>query len=87
MRKGLKNLNVNFDKELAIDMVLNSLPNSYDKFVMTYHLNNMKTILIEIRSLLQIAEARMKNSHSNNLASAPIIAIQQGKGKKRNAYS
>ena len=37
----LHKLDVSFDDELVIDMVLNSLTPSYDQFVLTYHLNNM----------------------------------------------
>lgn len=77
-----KNINVNFDKKHAIDMVLNSLPSSHDKFILIYHLNNTKTTLIELHNLLRTVEAGMKNSHSNNVASTPIMAIQHGKGKK-----
>lgn len=72
----LEKLNVNFNKELAIDMVLNSLPSSYDKFIVTYHLNNIETTLIELHILLQIVEARMMKSHSNNSMSSPVMVIQ-----------
>ena len=33
----LEKLNVNCDKDLAIDMVLKYLPSSYDQFVLTHH--------------------------------------------------
>lgn len=83
----LKKLNVNFDKELAIDMVLNSMPSSYDLFILTNHLKNMEMKLIELHSLLQTTGVGIKKSHSNNIATAPFLVIQQGKGKKRKAYS
>ncbi|XP_023768339.1 uncharacterized protein LOC111916919 [Lactuca sativa] len=41
----LLKLNVNFDEELAIDIVLHSLPYFYDQFVITYHLNKEETML------------------------------------------
>ncbi|KAI3790891.1 hypothetical protein L2E82_04298 [Cichorium intybus] len=43
--QGLMKLNVHFDEELAIDIVLNSLPGCYDQFILTYHLNNSETTL------------------------------------------
>ena len=41
----LVRLNEHFDEELAIDMVLNSLPSFDDQFILAYHLNNMEIIL------------------------------------------
>lgn len=41
--KMIEKLNVKFYNELAIDMVLNSLPSSYDQFILTYPLNNIVT--------------------------------------------
>ena len=41
----LLKLNVNFDEELAIDIVLNSFPRYDDQFIMTYHLNSQETML------------------------------------------
>ena len=39
----LEKLNVNFDKELTIDI---SFPTCYDKFIPTYYSNNTKTTLM-----------------------------------------
>ena len=36
----LGKFDVKFDKELAIDMVLNSLLTGYDPLILTYHMNN-----------------------------------------------
>lgn len=51
----LENINVNFDKELVIDMVLNSLPSCHDQFILTYHLNNIESTLMYLHGLLQTA--------------------------------
>ena len=83
----LEKTNLNFDKELSIDMVLNSFPSSYDRFILTYYLNISETILIGLLNVLQTVEKGMKKFHFNNVASPLIVAIQQGKGKKRNAHS
>ena len=48
----LVKLNVHFDEELPIDIVLNSLPSCYDQFILTYHLNNIETTLAELHNLL-----------------------------------
>ena len=49
----LLKLNVSYDEELAIDIVLHSLPFSYDQFKMTYHLNKS-----HIESTSKLAENR-----------------------------
>ena len=36
----LERLNVNFEMELVIEIVLNSFPSCYDQFILNYHLNN-----------------------------------------------
>ncbi|XP_023763647.1 uncharacterized protein LOC111912145 [Lactuca sativa] len=80
----LVRLNVDFDEELAIYIVLNSLPSCYDQFISTYHLNNSEITLAQLHNLLQTVEARMKRKCiASTPASAPILAIGKGKGKKR----
>ena len=80
----LVKLNVNFDEELAIDIVLNSLPSCYDQFILTYQLNTNETTLPQFHNLLRTNEAGMKGK---SVASTPISAlvpdIGQRKGKKR----
>ena len=80
----LKRLNVVIDDEFAIDIVLNSLPSSYDQFILTYHLNNTKTTLAELHNSLLTAEAGMKGKGTSlGSGSTAVLAIGQGKGKKR----
>ena len=66
---------MNFDKDLAINMVPNSQHISYDQFILTCHLNNTGTTLIEIHNIMQTVEAGMKKSHSNSFATAPIMLV------------
>ena len=83
----LVSLNVHFDEELAIDMVLNSLPSCYDQFILAYNLNNTETTLAQLHNLLHTAKSRMKgkNQALTTIASAPVLAIGKSKGKKRKA--
>lgn len=78
----LEKLNVNFN-DLAINMVLNSLPSWCDRFIVTNHLNNTKTKLVQLHNILQTTEVRMKKSHPTSVSIAPILASHQHKGKKR----
>ena len=80
----LAKLNVMIDDDFAIDIVLNSLPSSYDQFIMTYHLNNTKQTMAELHNHLQTAEAAVKGKGvAPSPASTVVLAIGQGKGKKR----
>ena len=83
----LHKLNVSFYDELAIDMVFNSLPPSYDQFVLTYHFNNTEMTLTELHNLLQNDESRMKKNHASAATNALVLAIGSGKWKKRKAPS
>ena len=74
----LERINVNFDEELVIDIILNSLSSCYDQFILTYHLNNTKTILAQFHNFLQTTESGMKKNQVPSAASAPILVI----GKK-----
>ncbi|KAI3524446.1 hypothetical protein L1887_03101 [Cichorium endivia] len=56
----LRKLGTPVDEELAVDIVLNSLPSSYDQFTLAYHLNNSQTSLAELHGMLQTAENGLK---------------------------
>ncbi|KAI3739147.1 hypothetical protein L2E82_29543 [Cichorium intybus] len=78
----LRKLGMLVDEELAIEIVLNSLPGSYDQFTLAYHLNNTQASLSELYNMLQIAEDGMKGK-SVPSGNQPVLAIGHGKGKKR----
>ena len=48
-------LNENFPEELAIDIILHSLPSCYDQFRMTYHMNKEEVTLSKLQGLLKTA--------------------------------
>lgn len=60
----LEDLNVVFDKNLAMDLVVVSLPSSYDNFIMKYQLNSMDNTLMEVYSLYHKVEVGVKKPHS-----------------------
>ena len=84
----LLKLNVNFDEELAIDIILHSLPSCYDQCRMTYHMNKEEVTLSKLQGLLRTAESSLKGKFiSTPIATAPLVAIGHRKGKKRKAPS
>ncbi|KAI3515635.1 hypothetical protein L1887_14536 [Cichorium endivia] len=78
----LRKLAMPVHEELAIDIVLNSLPSSYDQFRLAYHLNNNQATLSELHPMIRTAEEGMKGK-SVPSANQPVLAIGSGKGKKR----
>ncbi|KAI3780168.1 hypothetical protein L2E82_10129 [Cichorium intybus] len=56
----LRKLAMPVPEELAVDIVLNSLPSSYDQFRLAYHLNNNQANLTEFHRMLRVAEDGMK---------------------------
>ena len=87
----LLKLNVNFPEELAIDIILHSLPSCYDQFRMTYHMNKEEVTLCKIQGLLKTAESGLKGkavvTTPTPTNSAPVLAIGKGRGKKRKSSS
>lgn len=74
----LLKLNVNFPEELAIDIILHSLPSCYDQFRMTYHMNKEEVTLSKLQGLLKTAETGLKGKSVVNTPtpnSTPVLAI------------
>ncbi|KAL6570388.1 hypothetical protein OROMI_014902 [Orobanche minor] len=83
----LEKLDVKIDQNFAIDMVLDSLPASYEPFIMQFNMNDNETTIMQLHNMLQRAEQGMKKYHPSSSSGvvAPINAIRHGKGKKRKA--
>ncbi|KAK9168731.1 hypothetical protein Syun_000871 [Stephania yunnanensis] len=64
-------------QELATNLILNSLPDSYSQFVMNYNMNNMEKSISELHLMLKTAEQNIKKPSSN------MLMIQKGKGMKK----
>ncbi|KAI3767607.1 hypothetical protein L2E82_17860 [Cichorium intybus] len=78
----LRKLAMPVPEELAVDIVLNSLPSSYDQFRLAYHLNNNQANLTELYRMLRVAEDGMKGKSVPSV-NQPVLAIGSGKGKKK----
>jgi len=53
--------------ELATDLILNSLPKSYDQFVMNFNMNGMEKSVSELHGMLKTVEASVKKAPSTVL--------------------
>ena len=86
----LLKLNVNFPEDLAIDIILHSLPSCYDQFRMTYHMNKEEVTLSKLQGLLKTAESGLKGKSvaiTPTPNSTPVLAIGKSQGKKRKSSS
>src|ERR1044071_7489075 len=64
--------------ELVGDIILNSLPKSYDQFIMNYNMNGMEKTLAELHQMLKSAEVNIPSK------TAPVLVIKEGQVKKPN---
>ncbi|KAM7510984.1 hypothetical protein LguiB_009859 [Lonicera macranthoides] len=64
------------DHELSMDLVLQSLPDSYSQFIMNFNMNKIQCSLPELLNMLKTAEPNIKTN-------GQILAIDTSKGTKR----
>ena len=74
----LAHLESPFSDELAGDIILNSLPKSYDQFIMNYNMNGMEKTLAELHQMLKTAEVNIPSR------TAQVLMIKEGHVKKSN---
>ena len=70
----LKKLGLPISQQLAIDIILQSLPDAYDCFVMNYNMHNMEKTISEMHGMLKTAEQNIKTTSN-------VLMVQKGKGK------
>ncbi|XP_010556021.1 PREDICTED: uncharacterized protein LOC104825396 [Tarenaya hassleriana] len=67
---------LDYHKELAVDMVLHSLPDSFRHFVLNYYMNGMDKSLTELHGMLVSAEQNIKTDKS-------ILVMQSEKSSRK----
>ncbi|GKE48092.1 retrotransposon protein, putative, ty1-copia subclass [Tanacetum coccineum] len=75
----LESLNMAFDAELSINMIISGLPVDYNQFVLSYQMNGKETSIMELHSLLQTAEQGIKKSDVPSTSTAPVLNVIQRK--------
>ena len=63
-------------QELATDLILNSLPDSYGQFVMNYNMDEMDKSISDLHTMLKIVEQNIKSK------SGHVLMVQNRKGFK-----
>ena len=63
----LDRLGFPLSQELATDLILNSLPDSYGQFFMNYNMNEMDKSISELHTMLKTAEQNIKSKPGHGL--------------------
>ena len=72
----LQRLGLEISRELAIDLVLQSLLDTFDQFVMSYNMHGMEKTLTELHGMLKTAELNIKST-------SEVLMVQKGKNPKK----
>ena len=72
----LDKLGASISHELDTDLILGSLPKSYDQFVMNYNMEHMEKSIAELHGIL-------KNVETNIQKTNPKLMVQKGESMKR----
>ncbi|KAL4362102.1 hypothetical protein GQ457_04G019440 [Hibiscus cannabinus] len=75
----LEKLSFALNDELAIDVVLQSLPDSFNQFVLNFNMNEINKTLPQLLGMLRTAEGNMKKGGSKSVL---MVREAKGKGKK-----
>ena len=78
--KELQKLGMNMDKELQVDLILQSLPDSYRQFIMNYYINKIDATLLELLNMLVIVEGTLKSS------SGMVVTVEQASSKRKTSF-
>ena len=74
MKRYIEKLGIAIPQGLAIDLILGSLPESFDSLIMTYNMNALEKSITELHGMLKDAEQNFKKTTS-------VLMVQKGKGK------
>ncbi|GJU11291.1 retrotransposon protein, putative, ty1-copia subclass [Tanacetum coccineum] len=83
----LESLNMVFDAELSINIILSSLPADYNQFVLSYQMNRKETSIMELYSLLQTAEQGIKKIDVPSTSAAPVLTVGHNAKKRKTSHS
>ena len=78
----LQKLEMNMDKELQVDLIIQPLSDSYRQFIMNYHINKIDSTLPELLNILITAEGTLKSSRRTVLPMEQIFFKRKSTGKK-----
>ena len=78
----LESLDFKLDSHLQLDMILQSLPESFGQTIANFHMNNIKCTLAELLNILVTAQKALQGSNKGK--EVALIATSSGTKKKGN---
>ncbi|XP_019228264.1 PREDICTED: uncharacterized protein LOC109209450 [Nicotiana attenuata] len=88
MAEGSLVLGAMIDKESQVEMVLQTLPDSFQQFHLNYDMNKMDLLLAKLLNELQAAESIIKQQYpimALNVEKASVSKLKGGKKKKESS--
>ncbi|KAL0345650.1 UNVERIFIED_CONTAM: hypothetical protein Sradi_4396300 [Sesamum radiatum] len=79
----LEDLQTGLDNDTYIDVILQSLPPSYDPFVVNYNMNGLDKSINKLINMLVQYEAKTKKSEPSVLVGEASTSKVKGKGARR----
>ncbi|KAL0318248.1 UNVERIFIED_CONTAM: hypothetical protein Scaly_2850700 [Sesamum calycinum] len=80
----LKDLQANFDKEETyVDVILQSLPHSYDQFIINFNMNGLEKSLHELVNMVVLYEATIEKFSPSVLVGEASTSKAKGKVTRR----
>ncbi|GKE99481.1 retrotransposon protein, putative, ty1-copia subclass [Tanacetum coccineum] len=83
----LESLNMVFDTNLSINIILSGLPADYNQFVLLYQMNRKETSIMKLHSLLQTAEQGIKKSDAPFTLVAYVLTVGHNATKRKTSHS
>ena len=80
MIKDLEKLGLTIQKELQVDLILQSLMDSHSQFIINYHINKLDYTLSELVSVLVITEGTLKSSRGT------VLILEQASSKRKSIW-
>ncbi|GJU93173.1 hypothetical protein Tco_1317929 [Tanacetum coccineum] len=72
----MESLNIVFDAEISINIILSSLPAEYNQFVLSYQMNEKESLIMELHSLLQTDKHGIKKIVVPSTSAAPVLTVE-----------
>ncbi|KAK4477733.1 hypothetical protein RD792_016991, partial [Penstemon davidsonii] len=82
-----ENLEVDLHADLSTDLLLHTLPRSFDQFVLNFNMEERNLALHELTNMLVTAEATLKKEKSVLIAEQPKAAKPKKGKKKKKVFS
>ncbi|GKD93972.1 retrotransposon protein, putative, ty1-copia subclass [Tanacetum coccineum] len=83
----LESMNMVFDAELSINIILSGMPADYNQFMLSYQMNEKETSIMKLHSLLQTAKQGIKIIDVPSTSAAPVLTVGHNAKKKKTSHS